>query len=157
MRGLLVIVSLAVIGCGPTLNVRGQLARRARVDMDCAAVTQVLQLAEDAFEVDGCGRMVEYTDVAEGGARHWIRLVPAARVASEELRCPLEILELGEGALADRRTFLGCGASATYALRCVEGQGCSWAREGEITWTRPPMPMTPPTIDAPLPPPPEGT
>ncbi len=144
MRAGLLLASIAIaVGCGPTLGVRGQLTVRARDELTCQDVERVLQLAEDAFEVDGCQRMVEYTDVQAGEGREWVRMLPAVRLAAEDMQCGLDQLREGEDATPVWRSFSGCGARATYALGCSQGVGCRWTRDGDVVRTTATLPITP--------------
>ncbi len=130
-RGHLAWVVL-LVACGPTLGARGLVTARAREDIPCEQPTRVLQLAEDAFEVDGCGMEVEYTDRSAGGEWDFGRMAPAASVAAYDTHCDhAHLVSVGEREPA-QRTFTGCGATATYVLACAEGIGCHWALAGEI-------------------------
>jgi hypothetical protein len=159
MRGcsVLVLGLVGVMGCGPTLGVRGHLAEQARIDMGCDHLRRVIQLTDDAFEVDGCGRMVEYGDSGMGDDRSFHRMTPAATVAAEDMRCDLDQLQVVEERFPTRRTFTGCGSRVSYDLHCTEGVGCHWQRDGEvvravITPAPPSMLQTTPTTEVPPPP-----
>lgn len=129
--GAVGIAALVVaVGCGPTLGVRGQLVQQAGQQNPCEHMTRVAQLSENAFEVDGCGMMVEYTDVLGGPERAFQPMVPAASLAASDTHCRLDQLVLGSDAAPMRRTFTGCGLTASYALVCVDEGGCHWDRVG---------------------------
>jgi hypothetical protein len=157
---LALLLPLTAAACSPTLGVRGQLTIRARDEMHCPDVERVLQLTEDAFEVDGCQRMVEYADAAPGPERDWVRLLPAVRLAARDTGCSLEQLSEATVESPTRRTFSGCGATASYALECGVADGCRWNREGDVVRAPPPpgpaviTPVSTPTATDTIPPPP---
>lgn len=151
---LLVLVSVVTPACGPTLGVRAELAARTR-ELHLCYSHRVLQLTENAFEVTGCGATVEFTDVAEGGRRELVLMQPAAALARAELQCGYGALRIVGDRAPTRRSFTGCGMSASYVLGCAPDGGCRWEREGEVVVETPvPAPAEPVGLDTTIPPPP---
>jgi hypothetical protein len=158
------IAALGVVvaaGCGPTLGARGNLVALATAYTSCEHVSRVAQLTENAFEVDGGGAMVEYTDTAAGPDRAFRLMTPAATLAAADLRCNLDGLSALGARVPTRREFSGCGMQASYGLVCLDDGGCHWEREGNATpLAMAPAPMIRPSAppDAPdtsaIPPPP---
>ncbi len=139
-----VLFALVVLACGPTLGVHGQLVVRAREQMGCEQLTRVVQLTENAFEVDGCGRMVEYTDSVAGEERDFRAMTPAATLAAEDTHCAVEQLApVGERA-PTHRTYSGCGSTASYVLACQDAGGCHWERDGAASTGMLTAPAVPP-------------
>lgn len=153
---LLALASIPALGCGPTLGVRAELAARTR-ELHLCYSHRVLQLTENAFEVTGCGATVEFTDVAEGGRRELVLMQPAAALARTELQCDYGALRIVGDRAPTRRSFAGCGMSASYVLGCAPDGGCRWEREGEVVVETPvSAPTVPVGLDTPIPPPPGG-
>jgi hypothetical protein len=156
--GVSLVVAIGLIGCGPTLGVRGRLAEQARIDMRCDHLRRVLQITDDAFEVTGCGNLVEYGDSGTGDERAFHRITPAASVAMEDMQCDIDRLQSIDERFPTRRTFTGCGGRVSYDLHCAEGVGCHWQRDGDVVRAvitpAPVLQVSPPPIDTPVPPPP---
>jgi hypothetical protein len=152
MRGFGVVcaLALALAGCGPTLGARGRVTALARADIPCETPTGVRQLSELVFEVDGCGAEVEYAGTRVENAEHFVRVMPAATVASLDTRCAVDQLVTVGPREPMRRTFSGCGATATYELQCGSSTECRWARTGEVVRAETALPLVvPPPPGAP--------
>ena len=135
-------MALSAAACGPTLGVRARLVARVQAFSGCRGPYNVLQLSDDAFEVRGCGRSVELTDVRPGNGRDFQLMSPAAARAREEMGCEYDSLVRTGTAGPTERRFEGCGASATYHLFCAE-LGCHWERYGDIVRTASVAPAEP--------------
>lgn len=123
---------VVMTACGPTLGARGNLVALAAQYTACDHMSRVAQLTENAFEVDGCGVMVEYTDTVRGSERNFRQMVPAATLAVDDLHCDLASLSSVGARVPTRREFSGCGMQARYGLVCMDEGGCHWEREGAV-------------------------
>lgn len=124
----LVVLSCLGAGCRPTVGPRMRIAEFAGAhELRCTTATaaDVTQLTENAFEVRGCGRIVELTDTDPGSGRQWELIRPAASRAVDELGCALEDIEPAGPQWPVQRTFVGCGSQITYRLAC-RPEGCTW-------------------------------
>lgn len=127
--GGVLVAALGLVACGPTLGVHGMLAARAREQIGCDHMTRVVQLTENAFEVDGCGQMLEYTDALAGTERDFQSMTPAASLAAADTHCSYDQLQLVGSGEPTHRAFQGCGSPVSYTLRCADAGGCHWERD----------------------------
>ncbi len=145
---------VALFACGPTLGVRAQLVTRAQEQFACEHGLTVRQLTENAFEVSGCGRMVEYTDTEPGSGREFRSMTPAAALAVADTSCALDAIQpVGDQGI-DARTLGGCGVTARYRLACVDDGGCHWMLAGTPQRAAAAPPVD--SIITPVPPPPSA-
>ena len=156
-----------LVGCGPTLSFRARLANRAALDSGCGnaisqdtaaslAALEVMQLAENAFEVRGCGEIREYTRAGPG--HELVAMAPAASVAAHDTGCAITQLQPAGRREPAERAFTGCGMTASYALECADGVGCHWAAVsvGRVAQSAPPMALPAPPTDTIMVPAPPG-
>ena len=138
-RWLAVPLLLFVAACGGYQGVRAArlspsnahwervLNRQALGELACPAV-RLIPLGESIIQVDGCARVVEYALFCFGRRRcDWRPLEGVARRAERDLSCPASVLSISAPGPV-RRTVLGCGRSAAYALTC-SSEHCAWAPE----------------------------
>lgn len=134
-------------GCGPTLGTRAMVARFAGDgELHCPSVSaaDVTQLHEDAFEVRGCGRIVDVADVAQGRRRRWQVIRPAVSRAVEDLRCAIDDSAPSGPQWPTQRTLAGCGESITYRLTC-DDDGCTWVATAQAVVAAPAVDQDPST------------
>lgn len=139
LRWLVVPFLLFVASCGGYRGVRGArlspsnehwervLNQQAVRELACPAV-RLIPLGGSIIQADGCARVAEYALFCFGRRRcEWRALEGVARRAERDLGCPSAVLSISAPGPV-RRTVLGCGRSAAYALTC-SSEHCAWAPE----------------------------
>jgi len=158
----------AAYGGGAVMDAR-QVERLRAVgerDMHCPRGSLVIiPMTQSAVELRGCERIREYSLVCRRGRRcNWQAMMPAALLATRDLGCPLEAMNVSASS-ASTRDLVGCGRMGRYALTCLDDAVCRWnllAPVGpEVAVAAPPASYggsyAPPEQSTPLPPPPGAT
>ncbi len=119
----------AAFGGVATVDAR-QVERLRRVgerDMHCPRGSLVMiPMTQSAVELRGCDRIREYSLVCRRGRRcNWQAMMPAALLATRDLGCPLESMNVSASS-ASTRDLVGCGRMGRYTLTCLDDAVCRW-------------------------------